>query len=130
MKKYDDIVVGSGVSGSDDVPASRHERPARSCCSKKAPHIGGSLLGSSRNAAFLSIPDSILRGGLHHGGILSDILSILGIRDSIEPVFLSRLPAAISSYSNREGKQFDHPSGVENIKNRFKEYFPGRSRRC
>ncbi len=121
MIKYDDIVVGSGVSGltmSLLLAMNGH----KVLLLEKGPRIGGSLARFSKKG----IPfDTGLHftGGLHQGGILFDILSILGIRDAIEPIFLQR-PGENQFVFESQGKTFDHPSGVENIKKKFKEYFP------
>ncbi len=76
MKKYDDIVVGSGISGLTMtllLAMSGH----RVLLLEKSPHIGGSLARfSKRGIAFDT--GFHFTGGLHEGGILSDILSFLG----------------------------------------------------
>ncbi len=122
MKKYDDIVVGSGISGltmSLLLAMSGH----RVLLLEKAPHIGGSLARFSRRG----IPFDTgfhFTGGLHEGGILSDILKFLGIHDSIEPIFLSEACGNQFIFES-EGKRFELPSGVEDIKKGLKGYFPG-----
>ncbi len=81
MKKYDDIVVGSGISGLTMtllLAMTGH----RVLLLEKAPHIGGSLSRFSKRG--ISFDTGFhFTGGLHEGGILSDILSLLGIRDYI-----------------------------------------------
>ena len=122
MNKYDDIVVGSGISGLTMtllLAMSGH----RVLLLEKSPHIGGSLARFSKRG----IPFDTgfhFTGGLHEGGILSDILRFLGIRDSIEPIYYN------DTFKNRfvfekAGRTFEHPSGIENIKRQFKGYFPG-----
>ncbi len=122
MKTYDDIVVGSGISGLTMtllLALSGH----RVLLLEKAPHIGGSLARFTRQG----IPFDTgfhFTGGLHEGGILSDILKFLGISDSIEPVYYN------DTFKNQfifesAGRLFELPSGIENIKKRFKGYFPG-----
>ena len=121
MKKYDDIVVGSGASGLTMtllLAMSGH----KVLLLEKAPHIGGSLARFSKKG----IPFDTgfhFSGGFHQGGILSDILKILGIQDSIEPMFLTT-PGENRFVFEAQGKTFDHPTGVENIKRKFKDYFP------
>ncbi len=121
MRTYDDIVVGSGISGltmSLLLAMSGH----RVLLLEKGPHIGGSLARFSRRG----IPFDTgfhFTGGLHEGGILSELLSFLGIRDSIEPIFQSR-PSENRFFFESHGKTFEHPTGIENIKKKFKGYFP------
>jgi all-trans-retinol 13,14-reductase len=122
MKKYDHIVVGSGVSGltmSLLLAMNGH----RVLLLEKASHIGGSLSRFSRRG--ISFDTGFhFTGGLQEGGILSTILSFLGIRDSIEPVFLSEACRNQFVFES-EGKSFGLPSGIENIKRQLKDYFPG-----
>jgi phytoene dehydrogenase-like protein len=121
MKKYDDIVVGSGISGltmSLLLAMNGH----RVLLIEKGPRIGGSLARFSKRG----IPFDTgfhFTGGLHEGGILSDILSFLGIRDSIRPLFLHD-QAENQFIFESHGRRFEHPTGVANIKKRFKDYFP------
>lgn len=122
MKKYDDIVVGSGISGLT-MSLLLAKLGHSVLLLEKAPHIGGSLFRFKRRG----IPFDTgfhFTGGLHEGGILADILSFLGIRDFIEPIFLSR-PWKNQFVFEKEGRLFEHPSGIENIKKQFREYFPG-----
>jgi all-trans-retinol 13,14-reductase len=89
---------------------------------EKGPAIGGSLSRFSRRGVSFDTGFHFT-GGLHEGGILAEILSVLGIRDAIEPVFLSG-PSENQFIFEAQGKRFDHPSGIENIKRQFKGYFP------
>ncbi len=122
MKKYDDIVVGSGISGLTMtllLAMSGH----RVLLLEKAPHIGGSLARFSKKGVAFDTGFHFT-GGLHEGGILSNILSFLGIRESIEPIFLSE------SFRNQfffesAGKRFELASGIENGKKHLTGYFPG-----
>ncbi len=122
MKKYNDIVVGSGISGltmSLLLAMNGH----KVLLIEKSQRIGGSLSRFTRKGIAFDTGFHFT-GGLHAGGILSDILTLFDIRDYIEPVFVGDL------YKNRfifeaSGRQFEHPSGIENVKKQFKEYFPG-----
>ncbi len=122
MKKYDDIVVGSGISGLTMtllLAMSGH----RVLLLEKSPHIGGSLARFTKRG----IPFDTgfhFTGGLHEGGILSDVLKFLGLRDFIEPIYYT------DTFKNQfvfeaAGRSFEHPSGIDNIKRQFKGYFPG-----
>ncbi len=122
MKKYDDIVVGSGISG---LTMTLLLAMSGHCVLllEKAPHIGGSLARFSKRG--ISFDTGFhFTGGLHKGGILSDILMFLGIRDSIEPIYYS------DTFKNQfvfeaTGRSYELPSGIGNIKKQFKVYFPG-----
>jgi len=121
MKKYDDIVVGSGISGLT-MTLLLAMTGRRVLLLEKAPHIGGSLSRFSRKG--ISFDTGFhFTGGLHEGGILSDILSLLGMRDCISPIFLSD-PSENQFIFESQGRRFEHPSGLANIKKQFKGYFP------
>jgi all-trans-retinol 13,14-reductase len=122
MKKYDHIVVGSGISGlTMTLLLSMNGRKV--LLLEKAGHIGGSLARFSKKGVFFDTGFHFT-GGLHEGGILSDCLSFLGIRDYIEPIFLSEACRNLFVLE-AAGKRFELPSGVENIKKYLKAYFPG-----
>jgi all-trans-retinol 13,14-reductase len=122
MKKYDDIVVGSGISGLT-ITLLLAMNGHRVLLLEKGPHIGGSLSRFSKRGLFFDTGFHFT-GGLHEKGILSDILSFLGIRESIEPIFLSEVNRN-QFFIETEGKRFELPSGVENIRSQLKGYFPG-----
>lgn len=122
MKKYDDIVVGSGISGLT-MTLLLAMNGHRVLLLEKGPHVGGSLSRFSKRGLFFDTGFHFT-GGLHEKGILSDILSFLGIRESIEPIFLSEV-SRNQFFIETEGKRFELPSGVENIRLQLKGYFPG-----
>src|SRR5574337_743338 len=122
MNRYDHIVAGSGASGLA-LSLLLAMNGNKVLLIEKGPHIGGSLSRFSRGG----IPFDTgfhFTGGLHEGGILSDILSILGVRDAIEPVFLSD-PSENQFIFESHDRLFEHPSGIDRIKKKFKAYFPG-----
>ena len=121
MNTYDDIVVGSGISGLT-MTLLLAMNGHRVLLLEKGPRIGGSLSRFTRRGVAFDTGFHFT-GGLHEGGILSDILSILGIRDAIEPIFLSD-PEENQFIFESHGKRFAHPGGVENARTKFKEYFP------
>jgi all-trans-retinol 13,14-reductase len=124
MIKYDHIVVGSGISGLT-MSLLLAKNGHRVLLLEKSPVIGGSLARFTRSG----IPFDTgfhFTGGFHEGGILSDILSLLGIRDAIQPIYLAN-PAENQFIFEAQGKRFEHPSGIEGIKKRFKDYFPAES---
>jgi phytoene dehydrogenase-like protein len=121
MKKYDHIVVGSGISGLT-MSLLLSMSGYKVLLIEKSPCIGGSLSRFSRGGVSFDTGFHFT-GGFHQGGILSDILSLLGMRDMIEPVFLHD-SAQNQFYFESYGKRFEHPCGIENTKNAFKGYFP------
>jgi phytoene dehydrogenase-like protein len=121
MKKYDHIVVGSGISGLT-MSLLLSMSGYKVLLIEKSPIIGGSLSRFSRRG----IPFDTgfhFTGGFHEGGILSDILMLLGLSDSIEPIFLPKSSQNQFIFESH-GKSFEHPSGIETIKKTFKGYFP------
>jgi len=124
MKRYDNIVVGSGISGlTMTLLLAMNGR--RVLLLEKGTHIGGSLCRFRKGQ--LSFDTGFhFTGGLNDGGILADILGLLGLRDMIEPLFIE------DSSENRfifesTGRSFEHPVGFANVKARFREYFPSES---
>jgi all-trans-retinol 13,14-reductase len=121
MKKYDYIVAGSGISGLT-MSLLLSMSGYKVLLIEKSPIIGGSLTRFTRRG----IPFDTgfhFTGGFHEGGILSDILTLLGLRDFIEPIFLPH-SAQNQFIFESQGKSFEHPTGIETIKNTFKGYFP------
>lgn len=63
-------------------------------------------------------------GGLQKDGILYDILTVLDMRDSVHPIFLSGENANCLFFES-ENRQYEIPYGIDNVKDRLKGYFPG-----
>ncbi len=122
MKKYDDIVVGSGISGlTMTLLLAMNGRSV--LLLEKNQHIGGSLSRFTRRGLRFDTGFHFT-GGLHEGGILSDILSFLRIRDFIDPLFITA-PWKNQFVFEKEGRTFEYPNGIEHIKKQFKNDFPG-----
>lgn len=121
MDRYDDIVVGSGASGLT-MTLLLAMAGRRVLLIEKAPQIGGSLCRFRRGG----IPFDTgfhFTGGLQEGGILSDILSLLQMRDMIQPQFIEETSRNRFIFESA-GRSFEHPVGLENIISKFKGYFP------
>jgi len=122
MKKYDDLVVGSGISGLTAtllLAMSGH----KVLLLEKAPRIGGSLARYSRQG----IPFDTgfhFTGGFAGNRLLHDMLTALGIRDAISPVFLHG-EGANQFCLAPSGRTFELPCGMAAVRARFKDYFPG-----
>lgn len=122
MGKYDDIVVGGGISGLT-MALILGMNGRKVLLLEKNPHIGGAVARFYKEG----IPFDTgfhFTGGLHKGGILYDILSVLGIRDLIEPIFLSE-DNAICLNIESENRFYEVPYGFERLGKKFKGYFPG-----
>lgn len=121
-KRYDEIVAGSGISGlTMALLLARAGR--RVLLLEKAPHLGGSVARFTRRGVPFDVGFHFT-GGLQDGGILHSILQLLGIRDLVRPVFFNEEHSASFVFED-SGKVYEHPWGVDRIKRRFKDYFPG-----
>ena len=123
MKLYDSIVVGSGIAG---LTAARilAQNGKRVLLLEKASILGGSLA----RFRIEGIPYDVgfhFTGGFtdDRNGVLDDILSVLGVRERIHPVWFPRdachrmiFPAAKLEYVV--------PSGTENMREKLKRDFP------
>jgi phytoene dehydrogenase-like protein len=121
MKTYDDMVVGSGISGMTLALLLGLNGHSVLLLEKSA-GIGGSMARFYRNG----IPFDTgfhFTGGFNRNGILHDMLTVLEIQDLIRPVYLA------GEKSNRfvieeEQAAFDLPTGYEATIAGMKEYFP------
>lgn len=120
MQRYDTIVVGSGISGMT-VSLLLGLNGKRVLLLEKAPVIGGSmsrfrLRGVPFDTGFH------FTGGMHEGGMLWDILRVLGMQEMVEPEFLP--DEAASTFILEGGPTYHIPAGIERIRAQFKRYFP------
>ncbi len=120
-EKYDHIVAGSGISGLT-MTLLLAMSGRRVLLLEKGSQLGGSLCRFSR-AGIRFDTGFHFTGGLNAGGILADILSMLQMRHLIEPLFITD-QAENRFIFESSGRSFEHPVGVENVKSRFKDYFP------
>lgn len=121
MRKYDSIVVGSGISGltmAQLLGSTGHKVLLIECASK----LGGSFARFYRKG----IPFDTgfhFTGGFGKTRVLHDMLHVLGFDDEIEPIFLN------GENSNRiffedTGKEFDIPPGFPAVLDQLVDYFP------
>lgn len=121
MKKYDDIVVGSGISGM--TLALLLGLNGRSVLLlEKSARIGGSMARFYRER----IPFDTgfhFTGAFHEGGLLQEMLTVLGIDDLIRPIYVKN-PEDNRFVVEAEGAEFDLPPGYQALIASMKEYFP------
>jgi all-trans-retinol 13,14-reductase len=121
MKKYDNIVVGSGISGM--TLALLLGLNGRSVLLvEKSPRIGGSMARFHR----AGVPFDTgfhFTGGFYKNGILHDMLTALGICDLIRPVYIERERDNRFIIEDEEGA-YELPTGYQATIAKLKEYFP------
>jgi phytoene dehydrogenase-like protein len=123
MKSYDSIVVGSGIAG---LTATRilAQHGKRVLLLEKASILGGSLA----RFRIEGIPYDVgfhFTGGFtdERNGVLDDMLSLLGVRDRIHPIYFPRdaCHRMIFPASNFE---YIVPSGTQTMHEKLKRDFP------
>ncbi|MFA5087644.1 MAG: NAD(P)-binding protein [Candidatus Omnitrophota bacterium] len=120
-KKYDHIIVGSGISGLT-LALLLAMNGRKVLLLEKGPHIGGSLVRFYKKG----IPFDTgfhFTGGFSPGGVLTDMLGVLGLREGIKPVFLSD-PEASRFVFEQAKMTFAMPSGTDNFRAALHQYFP------
>jgi phytoene dehydrogenase-like protein len=121
MKKYDDIVVGSGVSGLTTalILGMNHRKVL---LIEKAPKIGGSLSRFYKKG----IPFDTgfhFSGGFSKDTVLLDMLSVLSIKDDIHPEFINKPENNRFIFENMDESFMFSPGFDENMKDML-GYFP------
>lgn len=122
MKKYDSIIVGSGMSGMT-LALLLAKSGHKTLLLEKSPYIGGSLARFTRkNIAF----DTGLHflGGMQDGGIFNRTLKILQLEDAIKPIPMPHTKWIFE----KEEEEYVLPSGVEEMREALKGYFPNETR--
>ena len=121
MDRYDNIVVGSGISGMT-LALLLGLNGRKVLLLEKGPRIGGSLRRFRRRG----IPFDTgfhFTGGFSKGGVLGDMLKVLGMQDYIEPMFLTK-EGSLRFVFESEQAVYDLPQGIDNTINKLKQYFP------
>jgi phytoene dehydrogenase-like protein len=121
VRHFDNIVVGSGISGLT-MTLLLAMSGRRVLLVEKGPRLGGSLARFCKGGVFFETGFHFT-GGLHEQGLLHEMLELLGLRAAFEPTFLTS-PAGNQFYFEAQGRRFEHPVGIDNIKQRFKDEFP------
>ena len=119
--RYDHLVVGSGISGL--TAALLLGLNGRSVLLiEKAPHIGGSMARFKLDGVPFDTGFHFT-GGFSKGGLLDDMLRVLGLRDAIHPIFLD--PEHANRFIFEEsGESITFPSGQALLIRKLSEQFP------
>ena len=122
MQQYDHMVVGGGIGGM--TLAALLGMAGRSVLLlEKGPRIGGSMLRFSRRG----IPFDTgfhFTGGFGDDGVLSDMLTVLGIADAIRPDILRHRNDNRFVFEDT-GEDFALPLDYQELIAALKQYFPG-----
>ncbi len=122
MLKYDNIVVGSGISGL--TLALLLGMNGRSVLLlEKNDRIGGAMSRFYRKG----IPFDTgfhFTGGLGENGLLNDMLTVMGIQDKIEPIYLGKGGEDSGLIFEDTGKSYWLPTGYSRFSETLKSYFP------
>lgn len=121
MKQYNSIIVGGGVSGMT-LALLLAANGRKVLLLEKAPTIGGGLCRFYKKG----IPFDTgfhFTGGFVGTTTLHDMLTVLGIRDSIRPIFLDKENSNQFLFEE-EGRMLSVPAGREQCCARFESYFP------
>jgi len=128
MKKYDDIIVGSGISGLT-AALMLAQNGRKVLLIEKSSAIGGSMSRFYKK----NIPFDVgfhFTGALSKNEILNSMLSVLGIKDSIKSFLIDGYKAnsivfeKSMSNKNKSGHvKFDIPSGIQNFRVELKKRF-------
>jgi len=121
MEQYDDIVVGSGISGLT-VALLLGLNKHKVLLLEKSAHIGGSLRRFYKDGVPLDVGFHFT-GGFGENGVLEAMLKVLGIFQAIKPVYLSGKKAN-QLFLEKSGKTYEIPIGYAATIERFSEYFP------
>lgn len=121
MTTYDSIVAGSGVSGlTAALLLAMNGRKV--LLLEKAPRIGGALARFTREG----IPFDTgfhFAGGLTANGVLRQMLTVLGLRDDVEPEFMAPDRAHRFVFESRD-TTIDLPCGFNACRKALKGVFP------
>jgi phytoene dehydrogenase-like protein len=121
MTEYDDIVVGSGISGlTTALILGMNKRKV--LLLEKSSKIGGSLSRFYKKG----IPFDTgfhFSGGFSKDTVLLDMLSVLSIKDDIEPEFITKPENNRFIFENQDGSFMFNPGFEKNMKDMI-SYFP------
>ncbi len=120
MKKYDDIVIGSGISGLT-AALMLAQNGRKVLLLEKSSTLGGSISRFYKK----DIPFDVgfhFTAALSENEILASMLSVLGIKDRIKPLFMYGAETNSIVFENGCAK-FNIPSGMQNFRMALKKRF-------
>lgn len=121
MRKFDDIVVGSGISGMT-LSLMLAEAGHSVLLVEKSRAIGGSMLRFYRDGVPFDTGFHFT-GGFVGESFFRDMLEVLGIRDQIRPIFLDA-PGSNRFVVESHDAEFDIPPGYDGAASVLKDRFP------
>ena len=123
MKSYDSIVVGSGIAGLTTARIlSQHGKKV--LLLEKASILGGSLARFRVEGIPYDVGFHFTGGFNDEGtGVLDSILSLLGVRDRIHPIYFPR-EANHRMIFPKSGFEYIVPCGTEIVRQQLKRDFP------
>ncbi len=120
FKKYDDIIIGSGISGLT-VALILAQNNRSVLLLEKAPFLGGSMKRFYKEG----IPFDVgfhFSGGLGENEVLSSMLSVLDINNTIKPYFFDK-PGDNKIVFEKENECITVLPGIENFRKKLKSLF-------
>ncbi|MFH0753429.1 MAG: NAD(P)-binding protein [Candidatus Omnitrophota bacterium] len=121
MQRYHSIIVGGGVSGLT-LAILLAANGRKVLLLEKAPVIGGGLCRFRRDGVPFDTGFHFT-GGFVNNTTMHDMLTVLGIRESIQPVFLDREKSNQFLFE-KEGVCISIPAGLAQCCASFERYFP------
>ncbi len=115
------IVVGGGISGMTAALLLAMSGK-KVLLLEQAPFPGGSM-SRFRIGGIPYDTGFHFTGGFSEGGLLHDMLTVLGLHETIEPVFLTEEHANRFVFE-QTGEIFDFPAGESQLKAQLQRYFP------
>jgi len=121
-KKYDHIIVGGGISGLT-LALILSLNGKKILLLEKATRIGGSLSRFFREGVPFDTGFHFT-GGFSTGGVLMEMLKVLGFTASVKPVFLTGPGSSVFAF-DQDNNVYDMPSGTDNFRLALHKNFPG-----
>ena len=121
MEKYNSIIVGGGISGLT-LALLLAANGRKVLLLEKAPMIGGGLCRFYKNGMPFDTGFHFT-GGFKRNRTLHDMLTVLGIRESIHPIFLDKEKSSRFLFE-KEGLCLDMPAGLEQCCAKLGSLFP------
>jgi all-trans-retinol 13,14-reductase len=122
-KKYDFIILGSGLGGLQSAYV-LSKKGFKVCVLEKNPKIGGTLQSFRRFGCDFSTGMHYL-GSLDEDQMLNRIFKYYNLFDNIK---YKRMDADAFEIINIAGKEYKYPIGWDRFRVQFLEYFPGKEK--